>query len=113
MEKVVLHKQIVLEIVKEIYEMTPSDEQSETQLITDLEHGHFVLFSIDWYQGKREYLPFVHLDVREDGKIWIQHDGTDLVIAQWLLDKGVAKQNIVLAWHSPDRRALIPDFALG
>jgi XisI protein len=112
MEKVVLHKQIVLEIVKEIYEMTPSDEYSETQLITDLEHGHFVLFSIGWYQGKREYLPFVHLDVREDGKIWIQHDGTDLVIAQWLLDKGVAKEDIVLAWHSPARRALIPDFAL-
>jgi XisI protein len=65
-----------------------------------------------WYQNKREYLPFVHLDVKSDGKIWIQHDGTDLVLAQWLLDKGVPKKDIVLAFHAPASREMIPDFAV-
>ena len=112
MDKIINHKEIVREIMQEIAEMNPSDEFSETQLITDDYKGHYLLFSIGWYQNKREYLPFVHIDVRPDGKIWIQHDGTDLVIAQWLLDKGVPKSDIVLAFHAPSRRVLIPDFAL-
>jgi hypothetical protein len=111
MAKVTKYKTIVSSIMQEIADMTPSDDSSETQLIIDSVHGHFVLFSIGWYNNKREYLPFVHLDVKPNGKIWIQHDGTDLVVAQWLLDKGVPKSDIVLAFHAPANRDLIPDFA--
>jgi XisI protein len=112
MDKVADYKKIVRDIVREVADMTPSDESTETQLIVDMEGGHFVLFSVGWYQNKREYLPFVHLDVKSDGKIWIQHDGTDLVLAQWLLDKGVPKKDIVLAFHAPASREMIPDFAI-
>lgn len=111
MDKVAQYKAIVQGIMQEIADMTPTDDFSETQLIMDSDHGHFVLFSIGWYNNKREYLPFVHLDVKPDGKIWIQHDGTDLVLAQWLLDKGIPKSDIVLAFHAPANRDLIPDFA--
>ncbi|MDP1817986.1 MAG: XisI protein [Leadbetterella sp.] len=111
MDKVAEYKKIVGDIIQEVANMTPSDETSETQLIADWERGHFILFSVGWYNNKREYLPFVHIDVKPDGKIWIQHDGTDLVLAQWLLDKGVPKKDIVLAFHAPARRDLIPDFA--
>lgn len=111
MDKVREYKTIVAKIVQEVADMTPSDESSETQMIIDFERGHFVLFSVGWYDNKREYLPFVHLDVKSDGKIWIQHDGTDLVLAQWLIDKGVPKKDIVLAFHAPARRELIPEFA--
>lgn len=111
MDKIANYKNIVRGIIQEIADMTPSDDVSETQLIADLERGHFVLFSVGWYNNKREYLPFVHIDVKSDGKIWIQHDGTDLVLAQWLLDKGVPKKDIVLAFHAPASRDLIPDFA--
>ena len=112
MDKVEKYKKIVREIVREIAAMTPSDESSETQMIIDEEQGHFLLFSVGWYQNKREYLPFVHLDVKPDGKVWIQHDGTDLVLAQWLIDRDVPKHDIVLAFHAPARRELIPEFAV-
>ncbi len=112
MDKVKKYKNIVLEIIREVAAMTPSDAISETQLIADEEQGHFLLLSLGWHQNKREYLPFVHLDVKPDGKVWIQHDGTDLVLAQWLIDRGVPKQDIVLAFHAPARRELIPEFAL-
>jgi hypothetical protein len=95
MDKVSVYKKIVGAIVQEVANMTPSNESSETQLIIDLERGHFVLFSVGWYNNKREYLPFVHFDVKPDGKVRIQHDGTDLVLAQWLMDKGVPKLDIV------------------
>lgn len=113
MDKVTAYKKIVGDIAQEIADMTPSDDISETQLIMDSERGHYVLFSLGWHDNKREYLPFVHIDVKPDGKIWIQHDGTDLVLAQWLIDRAVPKEDIVLAYHAPARRELMPEFATG
>ena len=113
MDKITNYKKIVGDIVQEIANMTPSDDISETQLIMDSERGHYVLFSLGWHDNNREYLPFVHIDVKPDGKIWIQHDGTDLVLAQWLIDRGVPKEDIVLAYHAPARRELMPEFAMG
>jgi hypothetical protein len=112
MDKLNKYRSIIHSVVGEIADMTPSDKNSETQLIMDDVRGHYVLFSIGWQDILREYLPFVHIDIKPDGKVWIQHDGTDLKIALWLAEKGVSKQDIVLAFHSPNRRKLMPEFAV-
>ena len=112
MDKLNQYRPIIRAIVSEIAEMTPSDKNSETQLIMDDERGHYVLFSIGWQDILREYLPFVHIDLKPDGKVWIQHDGTDLKIALMLAEKGIPKQDIVLAFHSLKRRKMLPEFAV-
>ena len=112
MDKLNQYRPIIRNIVSEIAEMTPSDKNSETQLIMDDERGHYVLFSIGWQDILREYLPFVHIDLKPDGKVWIQHDGTDLKIALLLAEKGIPKQDIVLAFHSLKRRKMLPEFAV-
>lgn len=96
----------------EIAEMTPSDDVSETQIIMDDERGHYLLFSVGWHKVLREYLPFVHIDVKPDGKVWLQHDGTDQRIAMWMVRLGIPKNQIVLAFQHPERRPLIEDFAV-
>ncbi len=106
------HRAIVRQLIEEVARMTPSGEQSETQLIMDDERGHYLLFSVGWGHNRREYVPFVHLDVRPDAKVHIQHDGTDLKIAERLVEEGIEKQHIVLAFQAPARRKLIPDFAV-
>jgi hypothetical protein len=42
----------------------------------------------------------LHLDIK-DGKIWIQQDGTEVGIANQLVELGVPKRDIVLAFHEP------------
>jgi hypothetical protein len=113
MEKVDRYKRIIQDLVREIADMSPSDEQIETQLIIDNERGHYLLFSVGWEEDRREYATFVHLDVKADGKIWLQHDGTDLKIALLLAERGIPKSDIVLAFHAPHRRKLLPEFAEG
>jgi hypothetical protein len=49
------------------------------------------------------YGSIVHLDIR-NGKIWIQHDGTEVGIANRLVEAGVPKTDIVLGFHSPFKR---------
>ncbi len=76
----------------------------ETQIIFDTERDHYQLVHVGWKSnGHRNYGCVLHLDIK-DGKIWIQHDGTEEGIANALVDKGVPKQDIVLAFHHPSMR---------
>ena len=41
----------------------------------------------------------IHIDLK--GKtIWIQYDGTEVGVANELVDRGIPKEDIVLAYHS-------------
>lgn len=64
MDKLNYYRAIIKTVVTEIAKMIPSDKNSETQLITDVEGGYYVLFSIGWQGIMREYLPFVHIDIK-------------------------------------------------
>jgi hypothetical protein len=63
----------------------------------------------------RRFSTFSETDIRlsiKDGKIWIQHDGTEGGIANDLVDHGVPKHDIVLGFHAPFKRQFT-DFAVG
>ncbi len=106
------HRDIVRKVVEYIASISPSDEKVETQLIMDEVRGHYLLFSVGWETDTyREYAPFVHIDVKSDGKVWLQHDGTDLRIALMLAEQGIPKNQIVLGYRAPYRRDELPEFA--
>ncbi|HEY3997870.1 MAG TPA: element excision factor XisI family protein [Candidatus Xenobia bacterium] len=48
-------------------------------------------------------VPMLHVDIR-GGKFWIQHDGTEGGIANDLVEAGVPKDHIVLAFRPPEYR---------
>jgi hypothetical protein len=60
---------------------------------------------IGWEGVRRVHGCLAHVDII-DGKFWIQRDGTEYSIAQELLDRGVCKDRIVLAFRSPEMRRL-------
>ncbi len=64
---------------------------------------HYLLMAVGWDGYQRIHAPLLHLDIA-DGRIWIQHDGTDTGIAAELLAAGVPGHRIVLAFKHPSRR---------
>ncbi|MEM7369702.1 MAG: XisI protein [Bacteroidota bacterium] len=99
------YKQIVSEVLDEVgLPGLKPDDPIQTQFIKDHESGHYLLFSAGWKGKKRIYGCFLHIDVMENGRVWLQHDGTDLVVGQMLLDKGILKQDLVLGFLHPNRR---------
>jgi hypothetical protein len=104
MDKIEKYKKAAREIVEEIYRMIPQEDGVETQLVIDDVHRHYILFSVGWYDLQREYNAFLHLDVKSEGTVWIQHDGTDRRVAYWLIEKGVDKQDIVLGFRQAEIR---------
>ena len=75
-------------------------QEYEVQTIFDSEHDHYQLLYVGWRGDKRDFGCLLHLDIK-GGKIWIQHDGTEEGIANRLVEMGVPKQDIILAFHEP------------
>lgn len=114
MDRVNQYKKIVRELILEIASMMPLEEDGvENQTITDDEHGHYLLFSVGWEGDNWQYASFAHIDVKPDGKVWLQHDGTDWRIAEQLVERGIPKNNIVVGFQPPHARALMEDYAVG
>lgn len=97
------YRAIVKRILQEVARMTPSDEDIRTELVCDETLGHYQLGQVGWEGKRRVDDVFIHIDVR-DGKVWLEHDGTDLVIAEDLVRAGIPKDHIVLGFHHPSRR---------
>ena len=112
MDKLNSYKKIVRDVIEEIAAMIPPRTEAEAQVIIDEPHGHYLLCDVGWEKDRWMYASFVHIDIKNDGKVWLQHDGTDLHIADWLVQKGIPKSDIVLGFHAPSQRQHIPEFAV-
>jgi XisI protein len=89
----------------------PNAQEYEVQTVFDNEQDHYQLLYVGWRGNKRTFGCILHLDIK-DGKIWIQHDGTEVGIANQLVELGVPKEDIVLAFHEPYVRQFT-DFGTG
>jgi hypothetical protein len=45
------------------------------------------------------YGVLIQIDIKGE-KSWIQYDGTEVGVANELVDRGIGKEDIVLAYHS-------------
>jgi len=63
-----------------------------------------------WLKERRVFGALIRVDVK-DGKYWIQYDSTEIGVANELVESGVPKQDIVLAYHAPQLRQY-GDFAM-
>ncbi|MHC5727620.1 MAG: element excision factor XisI family protein [Nostoc sp.] len=97
------YRQIIQRLILERAKRGLSPEEMETQAILDTERDHYLLLHTGWRGNRRTHGCSLHLDIK-DGKIWIQHDGTEVGIATQLLELGIPKEDIVLAFHSPYMR---------
>jgi hypothetical protein len=79
------------------------DNRIKAETIFDTEQDRYQLVYVGWRNSKRVYGVILHLDII-DNKIWIQQDGTEIGIANTLVELGVPKENIVLAFDPPNLR---------
>jgi hypothetical protein len=83
--------------------MQQNIEEYEVQTLFDDDQDHYQLLHVGWRGNKRNFGCILHVDIKA-GKIWIQYDGTEVGIANQLVELGVPKQDIVLAFHEPSVR---------
>jgi len=110
MDTLNFYRKAIEDLLQDYIEYLGSNPDTEVSLAIDRERDRYLLIEIGWEQNKRIYGTFIHIDII-DGKLWIQHDGTEVGIADELVAAGIPKQSIVLAYRSLDRRR-VTDFAI-
>ncbi|MEA5618383.1 XisI protein [Cronbergia sp. UHCC 0137] len=97
------YRQIVRNLIYEYTKYKPSHGQIETEAIVNTETDHYEVMHVGWDGQRRVHGCVVHIDIIQ-GKIWIQHDGTNRPVAEELLEAGVPKEDIILGFHPPQVR---------
>lgn len=93
----------VEEIIHRYSQYRPIYGDIEVQTIIDRENKHYQLVNVGWNKNQRVRGCVLHIDIK-DNRIWIQHDGTEDGVANELVEMGIPKQDIVLAFHAPNKR---------
>lgn len=102
MDKLVLYQGAIISFLKEyasIPNAVPTGDVKEN-LIIDTENNHFQLLSVGWQKNKFIFAPILHFDI-VDGKVWIQQNNTEVFVADELMARGIAKDDIVLGFQAP------------
>ncbi len=105
------YHEIVKRLIYEYAKIRPSHGNIDTEVIIDMEKGHYEVLRIGWDGVRRVHGSIIHIDIIDD-KIWIQYDGTSRPIADELLAAGIPKESIVLAFYPADERGYT-EFATG
>jgi len=78
---------------------------TETMAVLDDIQDHYLVHTIGWQHSKRVWNTTLYVRIRDE-KFWIEIDWTSPGIATDLIEAGVPKKDIVLAFHHPDMRPL-------
>jgi hypothetical protein len=111
MDKLNQYRNFVQQLIEEYANYRPVHGDVEVETIFDTKRDHYQLIYVGWDDEQRIHGCSLHIDIK-DGKIWIQHNGTESHPAQKLVALGVPKQDIVLGFQSPYKRPLT-EFASG
>ena len=91
-------------ILTEYAEFLGDDGVSACETVFDRLHDRYFLVEVGWENDYRIYGTLIHIDIN-DGKLWIQPDGTEEGIATELVPAGIPKERIVLAFRPASLRA--------
>lgn len=103
MDKIEQYRQFIKQILTEHVQTETNSETVKAELIFDSENDHYQLAYVGWQGEKRVFGPVIHFDI-QDGKIWIQYNGTEDHLAERLVEMGVPDSDIVLGFHSAFKR---------
>ena len=76
MEELSRYRRIVSELIQEYAQFVPSVGDIQTEAVLDEANDHYELVHTGWVGNERVDGAVIHIDIR-DGKIWIQHNGTE------------------------------------
>jgi XisI protein len=89
--------------------LQPDTDQVRNQVSMDHERGHYLLLSVGWRDEDYIYGTIFHFDLIGE-KVWIQQNNTEEMVADELMKRGVAREDIVLGFLPPVMRPF-SDFA--
>ncbi|MGB7440918.1 MAG: XisI protein [Coleofasciculaceae cyanobacterium] len=111
MDKLSKYRSLIQETLEKHSIVKLANEDIKVYKFFDTQQDHYQVFHAGWEKYRRVFGPLIHIDII-DGKVWIQYDGTEIGVANELVELGIPKEDIVLAYHAPLMRQY-DGFAVG
>jgi len=103
MDQLNRYRTIVRRLIEEYASYKPAYGDIRTEPVIDAERDHYEVLQVGWLDDRRVHGPVIHIDIR-DGKVWIEHNGTDALIGEELVEAGIPRNDIVLGFQPPEVR---------
>jgi hypothetical protein len=100
MDKLAQYRQHIQSLLSNYASVPVANGKIESQTVFDVLQDHYQVVNIGWNGDRRVYGCVIHIDIKE-GKVWIQHNSTELQIAQELTVMGVHREDIILGFQAP------------
>ena len=105
MDQIDRYRAIVRRLIEEYASCNPAYGDIRTEALVDSERDHYEVMQMGWDGTRRVHGSIIHIDIR-DGKVWIEHNGTDARLGEELVAAGVARKDIVLGFQPEELRPL-------
>lgn len=92
------YQNTVQELVREYAANWKPRDGTRIEAVTDPEHGHFQIVRSGWKEGRYIHSCLVHFAIRE-GEVQLLKNDTEIEWERELRERGVAPQDIVLAFR--------------
>ncbi len=104
MDKIVNYQDIIEQFLEEESAIPYANQDLKREVLADRKRNHFQLFFIGWEDDKFHHDIILHFDIKNNGKVWIQQNNTELQIADELISRGINHEDIVLGFRHPKLR---------
>ncbi len=104
MDKIIKYQDIIEQFLEEEAAISYANQDLKREVLADRKRNHFQLFFIGWEGNKFYHDIVLHFDIKENGKVWIQQNNTELQVADELINRGVIHEDIVLGFRHPQIR---------
>lgn len=106
MDNLDYYRQIIRDVLTQQTVVPISYGQIAIETIFDADKDRYLVVFAGWNRDSRVYGPLAHIDII-DGKLWVQRDGTAEGLPILLMEKGVPKEHIVVAYRHPSDQKLM------
>ncbi|MEM6397270.1 MAG: element excision factor XisI family protein [Bacteroidota bacterium] len=97
MDKMNRNLDIIKSYFREVLDYLPSNADGlKTYLLVD--DGHFVLLNHGHHNGKWYHAVLVHVELKNNGEVWLLKDNTDLDVGNEIIKRGLNQEELILGW---------------
>ena len=103
MDTIESYRQIIQSLLTAYAAIPIANGQIDCYTVFDTKQDRYLIINVGWDSYRRVYGCVLHLDIK-NGKIWVEQNMTEMRVAQELVERGVAKEDIVLGFQIPQMR---------
>ena len=107
MDRIARFQRTIMSIMQEYADARTNTAASDAQVayrtVVDEQNHRYQLLLVGWQHRERIYHVIFHVEIVDD-KIWIEEDNSEDSFAEMLVEKSIAKKNIVLGYFSAFHR---------